>query len=1131
MESRPPSIPHPPFPRPLLFSTAPQHSRQYGSSQPQTSRPEARSHTAYDSLRRPADEPTRAMPTYGYAAHSYNPDLRNQTRSTSPTRFGAMQPDVAKRSALTSPVKNNGILGKDSAFYRDAIFLGAIVSDSGAAFWHICVTHPVVCHCVCVDHIGKAPIGDPFLRWKRNTMIGAARGLPSDPGNASRFRPALRLASSGVARTPARMAQGIVGQTSDHEIRRFPMQLPSFVGHATHLISTGPGEPLVREPEPESQVSFFYCCLFSRDHGFGSVHRPGASMSISSMLGSDPDRPSRDHPTSLFSRPSMSSPFGASRNSSGAMSPPNAPARPPSTIDHPLMRRSQTPDKPFAKDPLSRQSSRSESGGFSDSTKFSFGRSSFSQYPEKSTTTQKSPRNATASDPPFGHSRRVSLNSAIQRPSSQPQQEETRAPAYSPRTRTSSESIFGSTHHNTSYLDHETRPFARYGGIYSDRAREEQLAREREKEKNTTHEPERKPAFGLLHGRYGVPPAERDENRPNRPSWEIGRSQPKSPEARRFTTTASESGSGSGFGFGSIQSYTKSLGSQLGASRSAPATTPSHSSFSLHSRQSQPTPPPHEQSFLGKTQSQPRPLSVTSAPSASQSSLGASGSAAAAAAEEQRRKGSDDLMQHRTLLGIGADGKRAGRASPLPQAVQGAQAQFIGSAGETGIKGELGRVFAGIGSGVGTGPSSSTGSGPPTPMTASPFKRDSFGASEHVDEGKAGRGGAALSRKRSSKDEEPTDLGEPAQDLRGTPSTRGGSRRGRHVHHHHHHHHHHRYKNEDEGVAPRTTPGTTSVMGKAPTPTEPVAPVATTTPAHHHHHHHHHHHAPRNISSTITSAPSVVPLRDARTLVNIKPLLESVAQLPRHHLGSTLYAPRIGVPSANSSGESQKFGYTSTPVPIPRFEGKENCTFTIRVPRFRIDPSHREEICARRAVWGTGVYTDDSDPVAAAIHSGYIRGEWGEDVDISMLDLEIKSDYHHAPQPTAESGTTTAKPLIPPVPPPNKDLHITLLILPRLERYESTLMFGLKSRAWEGNHDGMSFKVERIEWVDEGSTRGEERSGAARRKRLRNMMQTGRICTGPGLLRMRGGPGSLLGSSSDLITNQTPTSAPVQPVS
>ncbi|EED15469.1 hypothetical protein TSTA_049090 [Talaromyces stipitatus ATCC 10500] len=183
MESRPPSIPHPPFPRPSLFSAAPQHSRQYGSSQQPPSRPEARSQTTYDSLNRPADEPSRVMPTYNYAAHSYNPDLRSQTRSTSPTRFGAMQSDPAKRSALASPVKNNGILGKDSAFYRDALntpypllfrldtsptsccfaytnlslykalFLEtatytetisrAIVLDSGVVFWQICVTRTV----------------------------------------------------------------------------------------------------------------------------------------------------------------------------------------------------------------------------------------------------------------------------------------------------------------------------------------------------------------------------------------------------------------------------------------------------------------------------------------------------------------------------------------------------------------------------------------------------------------------------------------------------------------------------------------------------------------------------------------------------------------------------------------------------------------------------------------------------------------------------------------------------------------------------------------------------------------------------------------------------------------------------
>lgn len=117
MESRPPSIPHPPFPRPSLFSTAPQHSRQYGSQQ--VSRQDARAHAAYNVSHQPENEPNRTMPTYGYASHSYNPDLRSQTRSTSPTRFGAMQSDAAKRSALASPVKNNGFLGKESAFYRD----------------------------------------------------------------------------------------------------------------------------------------------------------------------------------------------------------------------------------------------------------------------------------------------------------------------------------------------------------------------------------------------------------------------------------------------------------------------------------------------------------------------------------------------------------------------------------------------------------------------------------------------------------------------------------------------------------------------------------------------------------------------------------------------------------------------------------------------------------------------------------------------------------------------------------------------------------------------------------------------------------------------------------------------------
>ena len=334
-------------------------------------------------------------------------------------------------------------------------------------------------------------------------------------------------------------------------------------------------------------------------------------------------------------------------------------------------------------------------------------------------------------------------------------------------------------------------------------------------------------------------------------------------------------------------------------------------------------------------------------------------------------------------------------------------------------------------------------------------------------------------------------------------------------------HHHHRHKADEDAAALSALhrPMSTNFFGRTSTPAE-------SSSGYHHHHHHHHHHASR---PTITPAS---PVREPRTTVNLEPLLSSVAHLPRHHLGSTLYTPRIGVPSAKASPESAKFGYTTTPQPLPRFEQRENCTFTVRVPRFRIDQSHREEICARRALWGTGVYTDDSDPVAAAIHSGFIRGAWGEDVDESMLDLEIKDIYQHAPPPSAETTTADASkdgPRLPPVPPRDQDLHITLLILPRVERYESTVMFGLKSRKWDGRHDGMSFKVHRVDWVDDGVGRGEERGGEARRKRLRTLMQTGRICTGPSMAKMDELRRNGIQVSRTIDDQEQPT--PVQPVS
>ncbi len=164
---------------------------------------------------------------------------------------------------------------------------------------------------------------------------------------------------------------------------------------------------------------------------------------------------------------------------------------------------------------------------------------------------------------------------------------------------------------------------------------------------------------------------------------------------------------------------------------------------------------------------------------------------------------------------------------------------------------------------------------------------------------------------------------------------------------------------------------------------------------------------------------------------------------------------------------------------------------TIRIPRFYLSPEEREQICLRAAVWGTGVYSDDSDPLAAAIHAGWIRGDWGDSIDLAMAELKTVSDTTDTKQ--TEYATL---PSVPMLPPSGKDLHLTILILPALEHYASRTSHGIRSRPWGNDHDGLSYRIEKIAWVDERASQGEERGGEARRKRLK--MTTGRG-TGPPL--------------------------------
>ena len=206
-----------------------------------------------------------------------------------------------------------------------------------------------------------------------------------------------------------------------------------------------------------------------------------------------------------------------------------------------------------------------------------------------------------------------------------------------------------------------------------------------------------------------------------------------------------------------------------------------------------------------------------------------------------------------------------------------------------------------------------------------------------------------------------------------------------------------------------------------------------------------------------------------------------------------LYQSKISAPTGEP-GEEAKFGFIATPVPIPKFEDKDNCTFTVRIPRTFLQNNARGEICERRFLWGAEVYTDDSDPIAVAIHSGWLRGAWDDDVNLSLCGLE---DLDTAQAQAAELAKNkkpaiqiSEKPSVPILPVAGRDLHMTLLILPRLESYGSTVSHGIKSREWRTKHDGVSYRIEKMVWIDEGLSRGEERGGEARRKRLNAIVES-----------------------------------------
>ena len=161
--------------------------------------------------------------------------------------------------------------------------------------------------------------------------------------------------------------------------------------------------------------------------------------------------------------------------------------------------------------------------------------------------------------------------------------------------------------------------------------------------------------------------------------------------------------------------------------------------------------------------------------------------------DQVNKPGEDILQPQRNSLSLLIENGKRGRASPLPQAVQGAQGRISGPASDPGIKNEFGRMFSGIGSGVGS--SGPIGSGASTPFSSSPKvshepeRRTPFTARGEMIELAKPRDTSKVRRKRIVKDDDIRNESEngSAGAVVGASGLKGVKRKHQHQHHHHSH--------------------------------------------------------------------------------------------------------------------------------------------------------------------------------------------------------------------------------------------------------------------------------------------------------------------------------------------------------
>ncbi|KAF9426346.1 hypothetical protein BGZ76_002797 [Entomortierella beljakovae] len=151
---------------------------------------------------------------------------------------------------------------------------------------------------------------------------------------------------------------------------------------------------------------------------------------------------------------------------------------------------------------------------------------------------------------------------------------------------------------------------------------------------------------------------------------------------------------------------------------------------------------------------------------------------------------------------------------------------------------------------------------------------------------------------------------------------------------------------------------------------------------------------------------------------------------------------------------------------LPSMQGKENSRLEVRVASSYLTYDNAK--VKKRELWGTDIYTDDSDIVAMLIHSG-----------LFIPPTSLHGNEEDTVRPSSQQHNFVEEPIKHIC--PGHDLAVTLRVVPKLAKYQGSIKNRIKSRTWSSGHDGVSLKIESVRKLGPGEALNRGRSQSKRR--------------------------------------------------